>query len=130
MLVGKLPFDDEDIKILYNNIKCANYYMPPFLSDISQDILKRILTTNPKRRISLEELKNHPFFLIGERTPMLKGLLIGVENIPVDMEIINEIKKNYFENKYNIDEEYIASLIQKNNHNNITTIYYLLYNAP
>ena len=127
MLVGKLPFDDEDIKVLYYNIKCANYYMPPFLSDISQDILKRILTTNPKRRISLEELKNHPFFLIGERTPMLKGLLIGVENIPVDMEIINEIKKTYFEDKDNIDEEYIASLIQKNNHNNITTIYYLLY---
>ena len=127
MLVGKLPFDDEDIKVLYYNIKCANYYMPPFLSDISQDILKRILTTNPKRRISLEELKNHPFFLIGERIPLLKGLLIGVENIPVDMEIINEIKKNYFEDKDNIDAEYISSLIQKNNHNNITTIYYLLY---
>ena len=126
MLVGKLPFDDEDIKVLYYNIKCANYYMPPFLSDISQDILKRILTTNPKRRITLEELKNHPFFLIGERTPMLKGLLIGVENIPVDMEIINEIKKKYFDDKDSIDEEYISSLIQKNAHNNITTIYYLL----
>ena len=127
MLVGKLPFDDEDIKVLYHNIRSANYYMPPFLSKLAQDILRRILTTNPKRRIGLEELKNHPFFLLGERTPMLKGLLIGVENIPVDMEIINEMKKNYFEDKDSIDEDYIASMIQKNNHNNITTIYYLLY---
>ena len=127
MLVGKLPFDDEDIKILYYNIKNANYYMPPFLSNTSQDILRRILTTNPKRRISLEEIKNHPFFLLGERTPLLKGLLIGVENIPVDMDIIHEMKKNYFDDKESIDEEYIASTIQKNNHNNITTIYYLLY---
>ena len=127
MLVGKLPFDDEDIKVLYYNIKSANYYIPPFLSKFAQDILKRILTTNPKRRISLEELKDHPFFLLGERTPMLKGLLIGVENIPVDMEIISEMKKNYFEDKDSIDEDYIVSMIQKNNHNNITTIYYLLY---
>ena len=127
MLVGKLPFDDEDIKVLYYNIKSANYYMPPFLSNISQDILRKILTTNPKRRISLQELKKHPFFLLGERTPMLKGLLIGVENIPVDKEIINEMKKNYFEDKDTIDEDYISSMIQKNSHNNITTIYYLLY---
>ena len=104
MLVGKLPFDDEDIKVLYFNIKSANYYLPSFLSKYAQDILRRILTTNPKRRISLEELKNHPFFLLGERTPMLKGLLIGLENIPVDMEIINEMKKNYFEKKDSIDE--------------------------
>ena len=64
MLVGKLPFDDENIKVLYYNIKSANYYMPPFLSNISQDILRKILTTNPKRIISLQELKNHPFFFI------------------------------------------------------------------
>ena len=94
MLVGKLPFDDEDIKVLYYNIKSANYFLPPFLSNVSQDLIKRILTTNPKRRITLDEIKKHPFFLIGERTPLMKGLLIGVENIPVDWDIIKEIKKS------------------------------------
>ena len=127
MLVGKLPFDDEDIKELYNNIKHANYFIPSFLSDISQDILRRILTTNPRKRITLEGLKSHPFFKLGERIPMLKGLLIGVENIPVDFEIIKEMKKTYFKNQDSITEEYIASLIRKNSHNTITTIYDLLY---
>ena len=42
---------------------------------------------------------------------MLKGLLIGVENIPVDMEIIRQMKKVYFENKDSIDEQYIVSMI-------------------
>ena len=126
MLVGKLPFDDEDIKVLYYNIKSANYFLPPFLSKVSQDLIRRILTTNPKRRISLEEIKKHPFFLIGERTPLMKGLLIGVENIPVDWDIIKEIKKKYFSEK-DINEEYIANMIQKNIHNNTTTIYYLMY---
>ena len=126
MLVGKLPFDDEDIKILYYNIKSANYFLPPFLSNISQDLIRRILTTNPKRRITLEEIKKHPFFLIGERTPLMKGLLIGVENIPVDWDIIKEIKKKYFNDK-DINDEYIANMIKKNVHNNITTIYYLMF---
>ena len=127
MLVGKLPFDDEDIKELYNNIKHANYFIPSFLSDISQDMLKRILTTNPRKRITLEELKSHPFFLLGQRVPMLKGLLIGVENIPVDKDIINEMKNNYFKDQDSVSQEYITSLIRKNSHNNITTIYDLLY---
>ena len=126
MLVGKLPFDDEDIKVLYYNIKSANYFLPPFLSNISQDLIRRILTTNPKRRISLEEIKQHPFFLIGERTPLMKGLLIGVENIPVDWDIIKEIKKKYFHDKESVNEQYIANMIQKNIHNNTTTIYYLM----
>ena len=126
MLVGKLPFDDEDIKVLYYNIKSANYFLPPFLSNISQDLIRRILTTNPKRRISLEEIKKHPFFLIGERTPLMKGLLIGIENIPVDWDIIKEIKNKFF-NEKDINEEYIANMIQKNIHNNTTTIYYLMF---
>ena len=126
MLVGKLPFDDEDIKVLYYNIKSANYFLPPFLSNISQDLIRRILTTNPKRRISLEEIKKHPFFLVGERTPLMKGLIIGIETIPVDWDIIKEIKQKYFKEK-DIDEKYIANMIQKNLHNNITTIYYLIY---
>ena len=127
MLVGKLPFDDEDIKILYYNIKSANYFLPPFLSNTAQDLIKRILTVNPKRRITLEEIKNHPFFLIGEKTPLLKGLLIGVENIPVDKDVIKEMKKKFLEEKKNINEESIINMIKKNAHNNITTIYYLLY---
>ena len=126
MLVGKLPFDDEDIKVLYYNIKSANYFLPPFLSNVSQDLIRRILTTNPKRRITLDEIKRHPFFLIGERTPLLKGLLVGVENIPVDWDIIKEIKKKYFNDKESVSEEYIANMIQKNIHNNTTTIYYLM----
>ena len=126
MLVGKLPFDDEDIKVLYYNIKSANYFLPPFLSNVSQDLIRRILTTNPKRRITLEEIKKHPFFLIGERTPLMKGLLIGVENIPVDLDIIKEIKKKYFKDKESVNEEYITNMIQKNIHNNTTTIYYLM----
>ena len=126
MLVGKLPFDDEDIKLLYYNIRYANYFMPPFLSNISQDFLKRILTPNPNKRIRIEDLKKHPFFLIGEKTPLLKGILVGIEDIPVDEDIVKKMKNIYFMDNEKVDEKYIIDSIKANHHNNITSIYYLM----
>ena len=128
MLVGKLPFDDEDIKRLYHNIKIANYVMPNFLSRYAQDILRRILVTNPKRRIKLEELKKHPFLLMSEKTPMYKGIIISIDEIPVDYDIVQNMKDKYFnsEEYYNINCDIIIENIKNNLHNKITTIYYLM----
>ena len=129
MLVGKLPFDDEDIKKLYHNIKIANYIMPNFLSNYAQDILRRILVPNPKRRIKLDELKAHPFILMCERVPMYKGINIDNDEIPVDYDIVQMMKEKYFncEGDCNINSDIIIGNIKNNLHNKITTIYYLLY---
>ena len=123
MLVGRLPFDDEDIKKLYHNIKLANYVMPNFLSNYAQDILRRILVTNPKRRIKLDELKRHPFILLSEKTPMYKGIIVDNDEIPVDYDIVQMMKEKYFnsEEDYNINCDIIIGNIK------ITTIYYLLF---
>ena len=129
MLVGKLPFDDEDIKKLYHNIKLANYTMPNFLSNYAQDILRRILVPNPKRRIKLDDLKRHPFLLMCERIPMYKGIIIDNEEIPVDYDIVQMMKEKFFnsEGDCNINCDIIVGNIKNNLHNKITTIYYLLY---
>ena len=129
MLVGKLPFDDEDIKILYHNIKIANYEMPNFLSYYAQDILRRILVSNPKKRIKLNELKRHPFLLMSEKTPMYKGIIVDNDEIQVDYDIVLKMKEQYFNNdeNCNINCDIIVENIKNNLHNKITTIYYLLY---
>ena len=129
MLVGRLPFDDEDIKKLYHNIKLANYVMPNFLSNYAQDILRRILVTNPKRRIKLDELKRHPFILMSEKTPMYKGIIVDNDEIPVDYDIVQMMKEKYLnsEEDYNINCDIIVGNIKNNLHNKITTIYYLLF---
>ena len=128
MLTGKLPFDDEDIKQLYRKIQNARYKMPEYLSDIAKDFLSRILRTNPEKRIKLEEIKRHPFYTIGEAKcpPLQKGILIGIEDIPVDYELVLEIKRKYYPDKPKITEEFICDNITSNNHNNLTAIYYLL----
>ena len=131
MLVGKLPFDDEDIKKLYHNIKIANYIMPIFLSDYAQDLLKKILIPNPKKRIKLEEIKRHPFLLMSEKIPMYKGIIMDYEKIQIDYDIVKQMKEKYFNNdEYcNINCDIILGNIKNNLHNKITTIYYLLHKS-
>ena len=102
--------------------------MPNFLSNYAQDILRKILVTNPKKRIKLEELKRHPFLLMNEKAIMYKGINVEVYEIQVDYDIVQKMKEKYFNNDEdcNINCNIIVENIKYNLHNKITTIYYLL----
>ena len=129
MLVGKLPFDDEDIKCLYKNIKEGNFIIPKFLSKNAKDLIKKILNCNPNKRIKIDEIKKHPFFLMGKNDKNKigrEGIIIGVENIPVNAELVKYMKKNFYKYDDNIKEKYIYNCIKNNSHNDISVIYYLL----
>ena len=67
MLCGYLPFEDENNDILFKQILGGKIDNPPYLSDLSKDLLKKIIETNPEKRIKIEEIKKHPFFLLGKR---------------------------------------------------------------
>ena len=67
MLCGYLPFEGEDNNILFQNILNCDPDFPPFLSDLSKDIILRILNPDPKHRISIEDIKRHSFYLKGKK---------------------------------------------------------------
>ena len=66
MLCGYLPFDDKNNNILFQKILECKINFPKKLSNIAKDLLKRILVTNPKKRITIPEIKKHPFYLKGK----------------------------------------------------------------
>ena len=65
MLCGYLPFEDKDNDILFKKIKECKIDFPHHLSPSSKDLMKKILVTNPDRRINVSEIKKHPFYLKG-----------------------------------------------------------------
>jgi 5'-AMP-activated protein kinase catalytic alpha subunit len=71
MLCGYLPFENspnaKDNKILFKKILSLNLDYPNFLTDSSVDLLKRILVTDPKERIKIDEIKKHSFYLKGKK---------------------------------------------------------------
>ncbi|CAO2836995.1 unnamed protein product [Amaranthus hypochondriacus] len=69
MLVGAYPFEDpqdpKNFRKTITRIMAVQYKIPEYVH-ISQDcrhLLSRIFTTNPARRLSVKEIKSHPWFL-------------------------------------------------------------------
>ena len=66
MLCGYLPFEEKDTKALFKKIiKCKVIY-PKYVSNNAQSLLRRILVPNPDKRITISEIKKHPFYLEGK----------------------------------------------------------------
>ena len=68
MLVGSLPFDEQELQKLYEQIKIGKFYLPSTLSLEAIDFMKKILVVDPKKRMGLKEIKNHVWFKM-EKNP-------------------------------------------------------------
>jgi polo-like kinase 1 len=67
LLVGKPPFETDNIKTTYRKIK-ANDYTIPGSARISEDgrsLIRQLLHRNPKSRPKASEMLDHPFFSAG-----------------------------------------------------------------
>ena len=127
MLVGALPFDDQELHKLYEQIKVGKFYIPSTLSLEAIDLLKKILEVNPKKRINIEGVKNHPWFKM-EENPLYKGINISVEHFPCDTKIASYVIKNYFKEDKDITLSMFVKMIHTHECNRYTATYYLVKN--
>lgn len=59
MLAQRLPFDDPHLPTMLSLSKRAIYTMPEHFSPEAKDLLRRILVTDPDKRISIREMWDH-----------------------------------------------------------------------
>ena len=64
LLVGKPPFETTEIKTTYRRIKMNAFSYPEnvIISDVSKDLINRILITDPASRLTLSQIQMHEFF--------------------------------------------------------------------
>lgn len=62
MVVGELPFEDDNIQRLLQKIIKTQPKYPNSLSYQLRDLLNRLLEKDPKKRITLKKIKEHPWF--------------------------------------------------------------------
>ena len=77
MLCGYLPFEDKNNEILFKKILKCKYELPSHIRSRSKDIIRKILVTNPNERITIPEIKKHPFYLRGKE--LFNRLFVSVE---------------------------------------------------
>uniref|UniRef100_A0A0E0DRT3 non-specific serine/threonine protein kinase n=1 Tax=Oryza meridionalis TaxID=40149 RepID=A0A0E0DRT3_9ORYZ len=69
MLVGAYPFEDKDdpknIMKIVKLIKAIQYKIPQqvHISTDCRELISRIFVSDPSKRITMQEIKNHPWFL-------------------------------------------------------------------
>jgi serine/threonine protein kinase len=120
MVCGYLPFEDDDNSILYKKIIECKLEFPFKMNYSCIDMIKRILTTCPEKRINIEEIKRHSFYQLGEK--IIKKEMVYVEkNDKVEDVVIEKMEKMGFtrsEIKRDLDNREFS---------NTTATYYLIY---
>ncbi|GMY12648.1 serine/threonine-protein kinase [Fagus crenata] len=102
MLVGAYPFEDQDdprnFRKTIQKIMAVQYKVPDYVH-ISQDckhLLSRLFVANPSRRITLKEIKNHPWFLKNlprELTESSQAIYYQRDNPSFSLQSVDEIMK-------------------------------------
>jgi len=88
LLCGSLPFDDESIPKLFRKIKNGNYVMPSYLDEASRDLIPRMLVVEPTQRITIDEIRRHPFFTT--KLPPYLELPVSLQAITMDSEVLED----------------------------------------
>ncbi|CAK86205.1 unnamed protein product (macronuclear) [Paramecium tetraurelia] len=120
-ICGYLPFEDVNTSALYKKILNGEYKIPNFVSPEGTSFLKGILNINPEKRFNLDQIKSHPWFKLYRRShPIPPGIIIGYHRIPIDNNIVSQLKERGF------NEDYVKICLDANKQNNVTTSYFLL----
>ena len=63
MLCGFLPFEDPDTPSLYKKILAGHYQVADHVSPDGADLIAALLTIDPAKRVSVQDVYNHPWFV-------------------------------------------------------------------
>ena len=76
MTCGYLPFEDPNKNKLYKKILSSDYSIPTSLSPNLRELIKLLLITDPKQRITLSKIRQHDWFKI-IKYQELEGIIVG-----------------------------------------------------
>eukprot|EP01033_Poteriospumella_lacustris_P004455 gene4455-3185_t len=62
LVCGFLPFEDPNTAVLYKKILAGDYKAPKFISPEVRDLIARILETDPRRRYTMQDIRQHVWY--------------------------------------------------------------------
>jgi len=116
LVCGYLPFEDQNHAELYKKILNAEYEMPDCVSKEVADLIAGMLTTDPARRMTLNDIRMHTWY-----RQMPEASLQDPEDAKtLDEDILARLQNLGF------PRDYATKCLRTNKHNTVTTTYYLL----
>ncbi|CAL1279421.1 unnamed protein product [Larinioides sclopetarius] len=130
LLVGALPFDDDNLRQLLEKVKRGVFHIPHFVPPECQELLRAMIQVCPNKRIPLEDVTKHPWVTAGSKTELELELpmkeVVQTHVIPssddIDPDVLSSMTSlGCFKDKDKLIEELL-----KSEHNTEKVIYFLL----
>jgi 5'-AMP-activated protein kinase catalytic alpha subunit len=126
LLCAKLPFDDEYIPSLFKKIREGVFVIPEFISPSCADLIRQMLIVDPLKRITIGEIRKHPWFLVKLPKYLTFVPTGGQQPIQeVNDSIVSELLSKYGD----ISKEKLLDELRKTEPNEYIVAYHLLYDA-
>lgn len=130
LLVGALPFDDDNLRQLLEKVKKGVFHIPHFVSPDCQNLLRGMIEVNPELRLTLEQIHRHSWVVVGTKQdydmelPVMQivqtSVIPSVEDLDPDvLSTMNSLQ--CFKDKDKLVQELLNS-----KHNTEKVVYFLL----
>jgi hypothetical protein len=120
LVSGYLPFEDPNTSALYKKILAGDYKPPKFISSEVKDLIRRILETDPRKRFSIDQIRQHSWY------QQVSESSIPRETIPEDNKLQIHLACLETLVEAGISKESVMEALQTNVFNSVTSYYYLL----
>ena len=93
MVTGNHPWNCTNQRVMFDQIKNANYPMPDFLSPECKDMISSMIRVNPDERATIEQILQKPWFKYAQKAQVLQrdGLKLRPPQMPGAQEKISEV---------------------------------------
>ncbi|XP_058873542.1 serine/threonine-protein kinase BRSK2-like isoform X1 [Acipenser ruthenus] len=129
LLVGALPFDHDNLRQLLEKVKSGVFHMPHFIPPDCQALLKGMIEVNPDKRLSLEDIQKHSWYLGGRNEPAPEQPPPRKMTVP-RIASLTELDPDVLDSMYSLgcfrDRGKLTRDLQNEEDNQEKMIYYLL----
>ncbi|CAF0857286.1 unnamed protein product [Adineta ricciae] len=130
LLVGALPFDDDNLRQLLEKVKKGVFHIPHFVSADCQLLLRGMIEIDPSKRLTLEDVSRHPWVTQGTKTdlelelPMVQ--VVQTTIIPREEDIDPDVFAAMTSLGCFKDRQRLIEALLNSKHNTEKVIYFLL----
>ena len=115
LLSGKLPFDDEDCMALLGKVMVGKFDMPQGIDPLAQDLIRKMLVTDVRKRITMSEIKQHSFYRL-QKHKAYGHVMPNLDDIARPIHSASSIDPDIFANLRTLwhgtpDQEIVKSLL-------------------
>ncbi|GIX81921.1 hypothetical protein CDAR_558971 [Caerostris darwini] len=130
LLVGALPFDDDNLRQLLEKVKRGVFHIPHFVPPECQELLRAMIQVCPNKRMPLEDVTKHPWVTAGSKTELELELpmkeVVQTHVIPSSDDIDPDVLSSMTSLGCFKDKEKLVEELLKSEHNTEKVIYFLL----